>query len=158
MPPIEPGSRWILLAVGLYLGQAVLGIEWGPLNRWQDQEIWRRLSGAGLAAVVLAQLGLAWMRRSARAKRSRALLRQHRRLGVASLGVLFLHTSHPGYGYLMIFGLLIPLQVTLGALWPSGSGETSRSLRPRWRLLHATLGLCLLTGLGLHVWMVFAWS
>lgn len=158
MPRTEPGARWVLLAVVLYLAQAALEVRWGPLSRLQHDELFRRLTGSGLAAVVLAQVWLAWQRRTASAERARALLRRHRRVGVASLAVLFLHTTHPGYGYLLVFGLLIPLQVALGALWPSGHQDRERTLRPRWRVLHATLGLTLLAGLILHLWMVFAWS
>lgn len=158
MPPTEPGARWILAAVGLYGLQAALDVHWGPLGRLQHDALYRKLSGAVLAAMVLGQLWGVWQRRTADAERSRALRVRHRRLGAASLGALFLHSTHPGYGYLLVFGLLIPAQVGLGALWPAGHGEPARRLRPRWRALHATLGLTLLTGLGLHLWMVFAWS
>ena len=158
MPRTEKGTRWILLAVIFYLVQAALEVRWGPLERLQHQELFRRLSGTALAGVVLGQLWLAWKRRSASAARARLLLQQHRRLGLASLLVLFVHTTHPGYGYLLVLGLLIPLQVALGALWPAGHEPQERALRPRWKLLHATLGMTLLTGTLLHVWMVFAWS
>ncbi len=157
MPRTEPAAKWILLAVGLYVAQAAAGLRWGPLGRLQHDDVFRWVSGSLLAAVVLGQLWLAWQRRSADAARARALLARHRQLGVASLGVLFLHATSPGYGYLLVLGLLIPIQVTLGALWPSGPGDQERRLRVPWRLLHATLGLLLLTGLLLHVWMVVAW-
>ena len=158
MPRTEKGSHWLLLAVAFYLLQAALEVSWGPLERLQHQELFRRLSGAALAGVVLGQLWLAWKRRTASAAKARSLLRLHRRLGIASLLVLFVHTTHPGYGYLLVLGLLIPLQVVLGALWPAGHASREQALRPRWRLLHATLGMTLLTGTILHVWMVFAWS
>ncbi|GEM_PF-2882177 len=157
MPRIEPGSRWILLAVAVYLAQAGADVRWGPLSRLQHQDWYRLVSGGVLAAAVLGQLGLAWQRRTATAERSRALLVRHRQLGVATLGLLFLHATRPGFGYLLVLGLLIPLQVSLGALWPAGHRARERTLRPRWRVVHATLGMTLVAGLLLHLWMVFAW-
>jgi hypothetical protein len=158
MPRIEPGAAWVLVAVVLYGVQAALGLSWGPLGRLQDVELYRWLSGAVLAGMVLFQVFMAIQRRLSDAERARVLLRRHRLMGAACLGMLFLHTTHPGYGYLLVLGLLIPIQVALGALWPAGHGKREQGLRPRWRMLHGILGLTLVTGLVLHVWMVFAWA
>ncbi len=158
MPRTERSAPGILLLVGLYLVQAVLDVSWGPLDRWQQRELWRRLTGAVLAGLVVGQVWLAWQRCTALAERSRALLRRHRALGVVALGALFVHTTGPGHGYLLVLGLLIPLQVALGALRPAETSARDLEHRAWWRRLHGGVGAMLLAGLGLHVWIVFAWS
>jgi hypothetical protein len=154
----DGAQPWLVVLVGLYLVQAVVGVDWGPLSDWQQDEAFRRWSGAALAVLVFHQLILAWRRRVAQPSSARAILKIHRTCGALCLLFLFIHTTRIGYAYLMVLGLLIPLQVTLGALPPDASSEAGRTKRTWWRRSHAMCGFLLVIGVLFHLWMVYAYK
>ena len=146
-----------LWAVAAYLIQALAGIDWGPLSAWQGDEPYRRWSGLALVLMIGAQWWIALARRAASAERARALRRWHRRVGGFALVGLFAHSTRLGFGYLMVLGLLLASQVTVGALRPAGSDPALQRLRGVWIRVHVVQAILLVVGAVFHVWMVFAY-
>lgn len=158
MPRIDRWGWGVLALVLSYFGQAGMGLAWDPLASWQADETFRRWSGAAVAVSLGAQVWLAVARWKATAARGRALLRLHRTLGVASLFLLFMHARAPGAGLLFVLGVLMPLQVGLGAARPAGTDAAAQLHRQRWRPLHAAVGMFLVLAALVHVFLVFGYS
>ncbi len=157
-PATERGSILILVAALAYLVQASAGTDWGPLAFWQRDEAYRRWTGLALTLLLGAQWWVALARRAASAERARVLLRTHRRIGALALPGLFVHSTRLGYSYLLVLGLLLVAQVSVGALRPTGADSRALRLREVWVRIHVALAVLLAVGAGFHVWMVFAYS
>jgi hypothetical protein len=155
---VEPLAWPALVGAAVYLALAAAGVEWGPLDRWQDEESYQRWSGVALALLIAAQVVMAWRRKSAKAIAARQLLRAHRVLGLLALPVLWLHATAPGHGLLLGLGLLLPCQVMLGGLRPAGSDAAALQLRRWWRAAHGVLAALLVAGTLLHLYLVYAYS
>lgn len=119
------------------------------------EELVRRWSGAGLAVLVVGQacLGIAQGRVST--SRVIVLRRWHERVGLLLLLSLWAHAPEAGYGYLGILGVLIPVQILLGWSHPWARRAGKQVL---WSILHRLVAAVLISGIGVHLWMVFAYK
>jgi len=152
--PDRPTLFGIVL-LSLYTLQAAIGVDWGPLTTLQTQQAFRKWSGAALTLLIAAQ----WvhpMLRLTRPTRRSALSTWHRWLGSGVVVAFFVHTTHPGPGYLAL------LHYTLWTSLAAGMAQTVSPAGQRASLVlltvHILASVLLLALLSFHIWVVFAYS
>ena len=139
-----------------YVVQAAIGVPWPILEDLQAEEQFRIWSGAVAAGFVALQ----WthpMLRTAGSTRLRIFFNKvHRWLGSAVILAFFVHSTHPGVGYLSLVSVcvLLGLSMGMGQILAEPGSVMSRLLL----IGHVTLSVLLVGVLLFHVWVVFAYS
>jgi ferredoxin-NADP reductase len=117
----------LLMVVAAFVVQALLGIKWPLLDRLQATMAYSALTGTGLLVLLVLQWRLAYLRlRHGAAKTARAY-GLHIAIGPAVLGMMWLHSTHLGYGLSMAVCLSFLGSLATGALL----GAHPRS--PQWK-------------------------
>ena len=116
----------LLITIAAFVVQALLGIKWSLLDRLQATTAYSALTGTGLLVLLMLQWRLAYLRlRNGAAKSARAY-GLHIAIGPAVLGMMWLHSTHLGYGLSMAVCLSFLGSLATGAVL----GAYPRS--PQW--------------------------
>lgn len=146
-----PGDRTIqALGCGLLVAYVVqaLAIEWPWLVQQQADDMYKVVTGFGLAIYLHAQ----W---SVRKHRS---LARHKLGGALAPLVLYLHASRFGYGYLMLLAVIY-LGTALGGLLHAPVVQTrKRWLFTTWFVGHVATSVILVVVGGYHVVIALAYE
>ncbi|MBW3630017.1 MAG: hypothetical protein KY464_12060 [Gemmatimonadetes bacterium] len=97
-----------------YVAQGTLGWTWEWLAGLQEQESYRRWSGAALLAFIALQWTLPVLRVSDRLRAAARVYPWHRWLGAMSPALFYAHASSLGYGYLVALGSVYLANVLVG--------------------------------------------
>lgn len=165
--PPAPARRLrdtLLLVTGValllaYVAQGALDLRWPVLEALQEQETYRRWSGALLLGLVAAQWVLPVLRLRDRLGVAAAAYQWHRLLGVLAPVFFFAHAMRPGYGYLLALTLVFLGNVAVGLADKTLVREPARRewYGRLWLVPHVALA-CLTVGLALfHIVVVFAY-
>jgi hypothetical protein len=123
----------LLIAMAAFVVQALLGIKWPLFNRLQATAAYSALTGTALLVLLMLQWRLAYLRlRNGTAKSARAY-GLHIAIGPAVLGMMWLHSTHLGYGLSMAVSLSFLGSLATGAVL----GAYPRS--PRWESIRRVI-------------------
>src|SRR5215475_2535594 len=123
----------LLIAIAAFVVQALLGIKWPVFDRLQATTAYSAVTGAGLLVLLMVQWRLAYLRlRNGAAKSARAY-GLHIAIGPAVLGMMWLHSTHLGYGLSMAVCLSFLGSLATGAVL----GAYPRS--PQWESLRRVI-------------------
>jgi len=123
----------LLIAMAAFVVQALLGIKWPLFNRLQATAAYSALTGTALLVLLMLQWRLAYLRlRNGTAKSARAY-GLHIAIGPAVLGMIWLHSTHIGYGLSMAVCLSFLGSLATGAVL----GAYPRS--PRWESIRRVI-------------------
>lgn len=153
-------SAIALLLLLAYLAQAAFDWSWAWLEGLQQQEGYRRWSGAVLLAFVAAQWVLPVLRLRGRLRAAATAYPWHRWIGALAPAFFFAHATRLGYGYLLALGSVYLANVAVGLADKTLVRDPARRERyaRRWVVAHVALA-CLTVGLALfHVFVVFAYK
>lgn len=149
-----------LLLLSAYLAQGALGLEWPWLRALQDEESYRRWSGAALLTFVAAQWVLPVQRLRGKHRAAATAYPWHRWLGALAPVFFYAHAESTGYGYLLALSFVYLANVAVGLA--DKTLVRDPALRERyarlWLVPHVVLAF-LTVGLALfHVIVVFAYE
>ena len=123
----------LLIAIAAFVVQALFGIKWPLFDRLQATAAYSALTGTGLLVLLMLQWRLAYLRlRNGAAKSARAY-GLHIAIGPAVLGMMWLHSTHLGYGLSMAVCLSFLGSLATGALL----GAYPRS--PQWESIRRVI-------------------
>ena len=123
----------LLVAVAAFVLQALIGISWPLLDKLQATTAYSALTGTGLLGLLLLQWHLGFVRWRRRAQETSRAYGLHVAIGPAVLGIMWLHSTHLGYGMSMAVSLSFLVSLATGAIL----GAHPRS--PRWEGMRCAL-------------------
>lgn len=138
----------------MYVAQGLVGLEWQPLARVQQDDVYKVVSGCVLACVLLHQ----WLLGRRRLFDPIGAVVSHKLVGAFAPAVLYLHTSRFGYGYLLLLSIGFIGTMGLGLLHRPVLRARARSLYTWWFILHVATSASLLVLGGYHVVIALAYE
>jgi hypothetical protein len=146
---------WLGVALlAAYLGQAVFGLQWAALARWQANDTYRVLSGLVVAWHLYTQWQLATRRRFD----PRAAVARHKLLGALAPLVLYLHASRFAPGYLFLLALSYLGVVAVGLGHRRVLARRHAVLFTAWCLVHVATSTLLVALAGYHAVVALAYE
>ena len=140
----------------VYAIQAAIGVDWGLLSEWQQQESFRRWSGLVAALFLLIQWCHPLLRRVQNLHTQKLLTVAHRWLGTPMVVAFFVHASQPGVGYLALLAYTLLVGLFCGMTLPLAAPghRVGRALL----VVHVLSSVVVLAVLPIHIWAVFAYT
>jgi ferredoxin-NADP reductase len=123
----------LLIAIAAFVVQAQFGMKWPLLDRLQATTVYSALTGTALLVLLMLQWRLAYLRLRNGVVNTARAYGLHVAIGPAVLGVMWLHSTHLGYGLSMAVCLSF-----LGSL-ASGAVLGAHPRSPRWKRARAML-------------------
>lgn len=139
-----------------YFLQFFLKIEWPWLTEWQQNEMYKRWSGLGLALIIVFQWVLTITRVVKKfRKQANNMALIHKWIGALSPLVFFIHSTGMGYGYLLFLSYIFLSNALLGYLNLDVVKNNSDWLFKGWMITHVALSITITIVMFFHIGMVF---
>lgn len=154
----RPATRWTMTGIVLlaaYAAQALGDWQSDWINSWQDIELYKQLTGAGLVVLFAAQWRLTATRTRGAVRRASRLLIPHQYWGATAPLWLYLHADDFGYGYIRAMSLGFLSLVLLGLLHESVTRLNRSWLTTTWLVTHIGLAAALIAVIGYHGFNAF---
>ena len=133
-----------------------------PLSRifmgYQQDEVYKQITGFLLFAYMLLQWRLALVRTRGHNTLSSRILQTHIWLGVFTPCVLFVHAAQTGHGYQALLLSLFFGNVVLGLLSPKMIKVRHKNYVLGWLIAHVGLAVLVVLLLFYHLYVVYFYS
>lgn len=145
----------LVLLTAFFL-QFFLALQWNWLYELQQDEIYKRWSGLGLALFIAFQWVLT-LTRVVKKWRTKAMtmLTIHKWLGAISPLLFYIHSMAMGYGYLLLLSYIFFSNTLLGYFNLDIIKNNSDTLFKGWMIAHVALSIIISIMLVFHVAVVF---
>lgn len=145
-----------LLLLFLYVIQFVLGLKWEWLFNLQQDEMYKRWSGLGLAIFILMQWLLTFSRTIKNLRKySIKVTNFHKWIGAFSPLFFYIHSMSFGYGYLMLLTYIFLVNTFIGYFNLDVIKSTNETLFKGWMITHVAFSIVITMLLFFHISMVF---
>lgn len=145
-----------LLLLFLYVIQYVVGLKWEWLYSLQQDEMYKRWSGLGLALFILIQWLLTFSRIINKLKKHAAKVTNfHKWVGAFSPLFFYIHSISFGYGYLMLLTYIFLINNFIGYFNLDVIKSTNEALFKGWMITHVAFSIVITVLLVFHINMVF---
>ncbi|MEN3324255.1 hypothetical protein VP395_10995 [Mariniflexile soesokkakense] len=145
-----------LLLLFLYLTQFILGLKWEWLYKMQQEEIYKRWSGLGLALFIVIQWLLTFSRIINKLKKySFKVTNLHKWFGALSPLLFYMHSMSFGYGYLMLLTYIFIINNFIGYFNLDVIKSTNEVLFKGWMITHVAFSMVITLLMVFHISMVF---
>ncbi|MFL1011465.1 hypothetical protein [Flavisericum labens] len=145
----------LVLLTAFFL-QFFLNLHWNWLFELQQDEMYKRWSGLGLALFIIFQWALTFTR-VVKKLRKHAMSMQtiHKWLGAVSPLLFYIHSMSLGYGYLLLLSYVFFANTFLGYFNLDVVKNNSDALFKGWMIMHVALSIIVSIMLVFHVAIVF---
>ena len=145
-----------LLLLLLYLMQFILDLKWEWLYNRQQEELYKRWSGLGLALFIVIQWLLTFSRiiKTLR-KYSSKVTNIHKWFGALSPLLFYFHSMSFGYGYLMLLTYIFLVNNFIGYFNLDVIKSTNEVLFKGWMITHVAFSMVITILMVFHIGMVF---
>ena len=145
-----------LILLLLFFVQFFLKIEWHWLLDLQQEQLYRRWSGLGLAIFIIFQWFLTFIR-IIKKLRKHAIKMQliHKWIGAVSPILFYIHSINLGYGYLLLLSYIFFTNTLLGYLNLDVIKNKSMLLFKGWMISHVAFSIVVTIMMLLHITIVF---
>ena len=145
-----------LLLLLLYLMQFILGLKWEWLYNMQQEELYKRWSGLGLALFIVIQWLLTFSRIVKKLKKySFKVTNLHKWFGALSPLLFYIHSMSFGYGYLMLLTYIFLVNNFIGYFNLDVIKSTNEVLFKGWMITHVAFSMVITILMVFHIGMVF---
>lgn len=154
----RPATRWTIIGLVLataYAAQALGDWQSDWINRWQDIELYKQLTGGGLVLLFAAQWRLTIARSAGTVRRANRLLVPHQYWGATAPLWLYLHADDFGHAYIRVMSLCFFSLVLLGLLHQTVTRINRNWLTTAWLVMHIGLAAALIFLIGYHGFNAF---
>jgi ferredoxin-NADP reductase/CRP-like cAMP-binding protein len=152
---------WTILGLtGLYLLQALLGLTWSALENAQQSMLYSSITGLALVALIAYQWVLPTLRLRGQLKRAIRHYEWHKKLGLATPVLLYLHSVTLGYAYAFVLAVVWLSNGVVGALDKTliKDARQREKYEGPWLIAHVVLS-CLVLSLALvHIYVAYAYK
>ena len=139
-----------------YILQDMLDFKFLYLENLQDQEMYKRWSGLGLALFILFQWFLTFTRVIPKLrKHSIKLTNIHKWIGAFSPLLFYIHTTNYGYGYLALLSYIFLSNMLLGTINLDVIKSQKEWIFKSWMIVHVGLSMFITGLMFLHIGTVF---
>jgi hypothetical protein len=128
-----------------------LVLDWGGLSVWQNNGTYKLVSGSLLALFLASQWLLAVCRWQGWNRMAKSTYVWHQRSGILAPGLLFLHSTKLGFGYILVLACTYLANTLIGLLSPHTFPGLRRWQTP-WMATHVALSILLVVMTGYHAW------
>lgn len=136
--------------------QFVLGLTWEWLYNLQQEELYKRWSGLGLALFIVTQWLLTFSRIIKKLKKhSFKVTNLHKWLGALSPLLFYIHSMSFGYGYLMLLTYIFIINNFIGYFNLDVIKSTNEVLFKGWMITHVAFSMVITILMVFHISMVF---
>jgi len=140
----------------LYFLQFFLKLEWKWLSDLQQEQMYRRWSGLGLAIFILFQWFLTFTRIIPKLRKNAMKMNTiHKWLGAISPLLFYIHGMNLGYGYLLLLSYIFFINTLLGYINLDIIKNNSNLLFKGWMITHVALSIIITIMMFFHIAMVF---
>lgn len=160
---MERKTNYIYLAISLfvlYVLQEIAQVKFAPLENLQANETYRRWSGLVVFLFVTWQWALSvvrikWAHKPARVEKFYTI---HAWIGSFAPLLFYLHSTKPGFAYLLVLTLSFYANFCLGLINLDVLKKRAYWYFQSWMIAHVSLSI-IITGLSIyHVWIVFYYN
>lgn len=145
-----------LVLLLLFFLQFFLKLRWNWLFELQQQEMFKRWSGLGLAIFIAFQWILSLTRVVVRFRKYAIKMNLiHKWLGAISPLFFYIHSMALGYGYLLLLSYIFFSNTLLGYLNLDVIKNNSDLLFKGWMILHVAFSIVITIMMFFHITMVF---
>ncbi|WP_298533679.1 hypothetical protein [uncultured Algibacter sp.] len=145
----------LVLLVAFFL-QFLLKLEWSWLFQLQQEEMYKRWSGLGLAVFITFQWVLTLTRTIGKwRKHAMSMQTIHKWLGAMSPLLFYIHSMTLGYGYLLLLSYIFFANTLLGYFNLDVLKNSSDALFKGWMIAHVALSIVVTIIMVFHMTMVF---
>lgn len=145
-----------ILLLLLFFLQFFLKLEWNWLVELQQQELYKRWSGLGLALFITFQWILTFTRVTPKLrKHALKMLVFHKWIGAISPILFYIHSINLGYGYLLLLSYIFFTNTLLGYLNLDVIKNKSLLLFKGWMIFHVAFSIIVTILMFFHIIMVF---
>ncbi len=144
------------ILLSLFILQFFLKLEWTWLKTLQQDEMYKRWSGLGLALFITLQwfLSLSRIIKKFRTK-AQTMLLIHKWAGALSPLLFYIHSMGLGYGYLLFLSYVFFSNTLLGYLNLDVIKNNSDWLFKGWMIAHVALSIMVTIVMFFHIGVVF---
>jgi hypothetical protein len=140
-----------------FIFQFSFSIRWESLASWQENFIYRQITGALIFFVILYQWRLFYLRSQKIKHSGSQQLQLHRWLGASTPLLLYFHSMELGYAYQMALTLSMLIASLSGLLSPQILKIKSPKYYFSWQVSHiVSAGLCLPLSI-FHIYLVYSY-
>ncbi|WP_298236673.1 hypothetical protein [uncultured Algibacter sp.] len=145
----------LVLLVAFFV-QFFLNMEWHWLLELQQDEMYKRWSGLGLALFILFQWLLS-LTRTVKKWKKHAMKMQtiHKWIGAVSPLLFYIHSMNLGYGYLLLLAYIFFANTLLGYFNLDVIKNNSDALFKGWMIAHVAASIVVTILMLFHIVMVF---
>lgn len=145
-----------LVLLLLFFLQFFLKLEWNWLFELQQQEMYKRWSGLGLAVFITFQWVLTLTRVIKKFRKYAIKMNLiHKWLGAISPLFFYIHSMGLGYGYLLLLSYIFFTNTLLGYLNLDVIKNNSDLLFKGWMIFHVAFSIVITIMMFFHISMVF---
>ena len=145
-----------LILLSFYFLQFFLKVEWPWLQELQQDQMYKRWSGLGLALIIVFQWVLTLTRVIKKfRKQANNMALIHKWIGALSPLVFFIHSTGMGYGYLLLLSYAFFSNALLGYLNLDVIKNNSDWFFKGWMITHVALSITITIVMFFHIGMVF---
>ena len=145
-----------LALLSAFFLQFFLALQWNWLLELQQDEMYKRWSGLGLAVFIVFQWVLTLTRVVKRFRRhAMSMQTVHKWLGAVSPLLFYIHSMSLGYGYLLLLSYIFFSNTLLGYFNLDVVKSKSDALFKGWMISHVALSIVVSIMLVFHIAMVF---
>lgn len=145
-----------LVLLLLFFLQFFLKLEWNWLFELQQQEMYKRWSGLGLAVFITFQWVLTLTRVIKKFRKYAIKMNLiHKWLGAISPLFFYIHSMGLGYGYLLLLSYIFFTNALLGYLNLDVIKNNSDLLFKGWMIFHVAFSIVITIMMFFHISMVF---
>lgn len=145
-----------LVLLSAFFLQLLLNLQWTWLFELQQEEMYKRWSGLGLAIFILFQWLLTFTRVVKKWRKNAMKMQSiHKWLGALSPVLFYIHSMYLGYGYLLLLSYIFFSNTLLGYLNLDVLKNNSDLLFKGWMMTHVALSIIVTIMMVFHITMVF---
>lgn len=145
------GAITASLLCAAFLLQDWLALDWGELSVWQGDNTYKVISGSLLGVFLASQWLLAVCRWQGWNRMAKSAYTWHQKSGILAPGLLFLHSTQLGFGYVLVLGCVYLANTLIGLLSPHTFPALRRWQTP-WMATHVALSILLVVVASYHAW------
>lgn len=147
-----------LVLVSVLLIQHYYGVQWWGVSEWQQNDLYKQLSGFVLFFYVTAQWRLAYLRFSRRGAEAKNHMGTHKWLGTIAPVFIFFHTTELGHAYQFALWLVFISTILVGLFNFHEMNIRKKWFVVGWTVAHVSLALLLPVMMFYHVYITYIYS
>lgn len=145
-----------LILLFLFFLQFALDLKWEWLYKLQQEEMFKRWSGFGLAIFILFQWLLTFSRVIQKFRKySLKVTQLHKWIGALSPLLFYLHSMELGYGYTALLAYIFLINTLLGYFNLDVIKSANEVLFKGWMIVHVAFSIIVTLLMVFHIGVVF---